>query len=201
MKRGQFYPRLFGRYFLFPYWIPYYSLSVHWGLIYPYFNFGEMFSKTTEYALRATIYIAQKGSGERKIGIAEISKAIDSPRSFTAKILQILTGDANIISSMHGPNGGFSITAQAKKLPLLAVLRAVGEDDILRKCILGLKECSEKSPCPMHSEYKNIKHQLTQLFETKTIGDLADEISKGKLLVAGKKIRLSSRRTSGKKIK
>jgi Rrf2 family transcriptional regulator, iron-sulfur cluster assembly transcription factor len=47
-----------------------------------------MFSKATEYALRATIYIAQKSSTEHKIGLEEIAKAIDSPASFTAKILQ-----------------------------------------------------------------------------------------------------------------
>ena len=43
-----------------------------------------MFSKATEYALKATIYIAQKGSAEAKISIDEISRAIDSPQSFTA---------------------------------------------------------------------------------------------------------------------
>jgi Rrf2 family protein len=160
-----------------------------------------MFSKTTEYALRATIYIAQKGSEEKKIGIAEISKAIDSPRSFTAKILQMLTGDKNVISSMHGPNGGFYITEKAKKLPVLAILRAVHEDDVLTKCILGLNECSEKNPCPMHSEYKNIKHQLTQLFETRTIGSLAEEISKGKLSIGNKKLKLSSQVRSREKTK
>jgi len=35
-----------------------------------------MFSKSTEYALRATIFIAQKSSEEKKLGLDEISKAI-----------------------------------------------------------------------------------------------------------------------------
>ena len=150
-----------------------------------------MFSKTAEYALRAAIYIAQKSSGEYKIGIREISNAIDSPPSFTAKILQMLTGD-KVLSSMHGPNGGFYITEQSKKLPALSILKAVHEDEVLTKCILGLNKCSEKNPCPMHSEYKNIKHRLTQLFENRTIGDLAEEISKGKLFINNKKLRTSS---------
>ena len=57
-----------------------------------------MFSKSTEYALRATIYIAQKSSEENKLGIKEISEAIDSPQSFTAKILQSLTRE-NIVNA------------------------------------------------------------------------------------------------------
>src|SRR5215471_808934 len=109
-----------------------------------------MFSKTCEYALRATIYIAQKSSEEKKLGIGEIAKAIDSPQHFTAKILQFLTRD-NVISSVKGPNGGFYINSQQKQLPVRTVLHALDEDAVLEKCILGLNECSESKPCPMHA--------------------------------------------------
>jgi Rrf2 family transcriptional regulator, iron-sulfur cluster assembly transcription factor len=138
-----------------------------------------MFSKSAEYALRATIYIAQKSSEENKLGMAEISKAIGSPRPFTAKILQQLTKDNKIVSSVRGVNGGFYITEKAKKLPARAILDAMGEKQVLEKCVLGLAQCTETKPCPMHSEYKFIKHQLIELFEKKTIQHLAEEISKG----------------------
>jgi len=72
-----------------------------------------MFSKACEYGLRATIYIAQKSSEENKIGIEEISRAIDSPLHFTGKILQSLTR-ARVVSSIKGPNGGFYITPKQK---------------------------------------------------------------------------------------
>jgi len=74
-----------------------------------------MFSKATEYALRATIFIAQKSTEETKLSIDDIAKAIDSPKSFTAKILQQLTKNNLVISSVRGPNGGFFITEKAKK--------------------------------------------------------------------------------------
>lgn len=138
-----------------------------------------MFSKATEYALRATIYIAQKSSAEKKLSIGEIAKAIDSPVSFTAKILQLLTPNNKLISSARGPHGGFFITEKAKKLPVRAVLTAMGESDILDKCVLGLNKCSESKPCPMHHQYKTIKYQLIGLFETKTIQQLADDIDGG----------------------
>jgi Rrf2 family transcriptional regulator, iron-sulfur cluster assembly transcription factor len=137
-----------------------------------------MFSKATEYALRATIYIAQNGSEERKVGIQAIAKAIDSPQSFTAKILQLLTRDNKIIRSVPGPHGGFYITEKAKKLPASFILKAMQEEEALEKCILGLNQCSDKSPCPMHSRYKFIKQQLKELFESKTIQDLADELKR-----------------------
>jgi Rrf2 family protein len=138
-----------------------------------------MFSKATEYALRATIFIAQKGVNEKKIGIEEISKAIGSPPSFTAKILQILRKNNKVLHSVTGPNGGFFITEKARKQPVRSVIEAMNEGEILEKCVLGLVKCSEAKPCPMHSQYKLIKAQLIELFESKTIQDLADDIKAG----------------------
>jgi Rrf2 family transcriptional regulator, iron-sulfur cluster assembly transcription factor len=146
-----------------------------------------MFSKATEYALRATIYIAQKSTEEKKISIAEISKAIDSPQSFTAKILQLLTKDNKVVSSVRGPNGGFFLTKKAKKLPMRSILQAMGEDEVLEKCVLGLKQCSEIQPCPMHAQYKSIKQQLIKLFVTKTIERLAADIKDGEVFIKNKK--------------
>lgn len=145
-----------------------------------------MFSKATEYALRATIFLAQKSSGENKLGIEEISKAIDSPKSFTAKILQLLTKDNQVVSSVPGPHGGYYISPIAKKLPVRAILQAMGEDEILEKCVMGLKLCSEKEPCPMHAQYKLIKVQLISLFTSKTIQQLADEIKEGVVFIKNK---------------
>lgn len=146
-----------------------------------------MFSKTTEYALRATIFIAQKGTLDNKLGIREIAKAIDSPQSFTAKILQMLTKDNKVISSSKGPHGGFYITKASKKLPARTILEAVDDEKVLNQCILGLKKCNEKNPCPMHEDFKSIKGQLNKLFEKKTIGDLADKMNKDKIFINNQK--------------
>lgn len=135
-----------------------------------------MFSKATEYALRATIYIAQKSNEEKKLGLEEIAKGIRSPKSFTAKILQQLTAGNKIISSNRGPGGGFFMTAKAKMLPVKAVLLAMEEYEVLDKCVLGLKKCSDIKPCPMHNQYKTIRQQIKDLFVSKSIQDLADEM-------------------------
>ena len=145
-----------------------------------------MFSKATEYALRATIYLAKKSSSDKKIGIGEIAKAIDSPQSFTAKILQSLTKDNILVSSVRGPNGGFFLTENAKKLPVRAILIAMGEDEVLEKCVLGLKRCSEVQPCPMHEQYKSIKQLLIKLFTNKSIQQLANEIKEGEVYISNK---------------
>ena len=145
-----------------------------------------MFSKATEYAIRATIFLAQRSSEENKLGIDEISKAIDSPRSFTAKIMQLLTKDNKVVSSVRGPHGGFFLSVKAKKLPVRSILVAMGEEAILEKCVMGLKLCSEVQPCPMHAQYKVIKKELISLFTAKTIQELAAEIKDGVVFIKNK---------------
>lgn len=149
-----------------------------------------MFSKTTEYALRATIFIAQKGTLEHKLGIEEISEAIDSPKSFTAKILQMLTRDNKVISSIRGPHGGFFITESAKLLPLRAIIDAMEGDNVLKKCVLGLNKCSEINPCPLHAEYKGIKENINRLFENKTIGETALQTNGKDIFINNNPLRL-----------
>lgn len=142
-----------------------------------------MFSKATEIALRAVIFIAQKSSEEKKLGLQEIAEGISSPKSFTAKILQKLTSGGSIISSTRGPNGGFYISDENKKIPVLVIISLMDEGEVIDKCVLGLKKCSELQPCPMHAGYKLIKKELISLFETKTIQFLADEMKSGRTYV------------------
>jgi Rrf2 family transcriptional regulator, iron-sulfur cluster assembly transcription factor len=148
-----------------------------------------MFSKTTEYALRAVIHIAANSSEEKKLSLEEIAAAIDSPRSFTAKILQVLTGKGKVVSSVRGPSGGFYITEKQIQLPIRAILHAMDEDKRLVKCVIGLQECSETRPCPLHSKYKSIKAQLISMFEDKTIRQLIDEMEKGSTVITNRKRR------------
>lgn len=137
-----------------------------------------MFSKTAEYALRATFYIAQKGTKENKLPINQIAEAIGSPQPFTAKILQALTKNNAIISSVRGPNGGFFMTAEAKKLPVTTILEAMNEKITLTKCVLGLPQCSSARPCPIHHKYLSIKAQLMELFEKTTIDEVAQNLDR-----------------------
>ena len=68
-----------------------------------------MFSKSTEYAIRAVFYIAKSTQLGRKVGIKEIASNIQSPEPFLGKILQELS-KGGIVKSVKGPNGGFYLT-------------------------------------------------------------------------------------------
>jgi Rrf2 family iron-sulfur cluster assembly transcriptional regulator len=142
-----------------------------------------MFSKSTEYALRALIYLAQNSSEDHKIGITELARAIDSPKSFTAKILQKLTQGDKLINSVSGPTGGFYLSEQAKKKSMLKVLTILDTDHMISGCILGLSECSELNPCPMHEDYAGIRAQLVNMFGQKSLEALAMEMNDPKAVI------------------
>ncbi len=142
-----------------------------------------MFSKTTEYALRAVLYIAKHASVDNKLSIQVISNGIGSPKSFTAKILQKLTKDNAFITSVSGPNGGLFISEDALNTSMMKVLKLLDDDHVITKCVLGLHECSEVNPCPMHHRYKLIKPLLLEMFEHKTIRELMNEISYDRLRI------------------
>ena len=132
-----------------------------------------MFSKSAEYAIRATIYITQQSQNGKRVGVQKIADAIGSPKAFTAKILQQLTSKLEpFISSSSGPGGGFYITEEARQKSAWTILEAMGESDTLERCILGLPKCSDQNPCPMHYEYKSIKQALIGLWRRKSIDDL-----------------------------
>ena len=58
-------------------------------------------------------------------------------------------------------------------------LELMGENTKLTKCVLGLNQCSDTAPCPMHSRYKFIKKQLTDLFDKENIEQLAKDVDSG----------------------
>lgn len=144
-----------------------------------------MFTKATEYALRASIYIAANSSEEKRLGIDEISEAIGSPRPFTAKVLQMLCRNNELVSSVKGPGGGFYMTERARKYPAKKIIDAMGEGAVLSKCVLGLPKCSEEKPCPMHHEYRFIKAKLIHLFDSTSIAELAADSRISKIYLKG----------------
>ena len=142
-----------------------------------------MFTKSAEYALRALIYLAQKSSEDQKIGIGEIAEAIDSPKSFTAKILQKLTQGDSLVSTSTGPTGGFYLTQKAKQVSMLKVLTILETEQKVSGCILGLEECSDLNPCPLHDEYAGIRKLMLNMLKKRSIEDLAMEMNDPRIVI------------------
>lgn len=138
-----------------------------------------MFSKACEYGIRAMLYVAEQSQWGNRVNIKEISKAIDSPEAFTAKVLQQLARNG-IVDSLKGPSGGFSIPSdKLDQLKLSEIVMAIDGDHVFVGCGLGLPQCSNEKPCPLHNKFGIIRDDLKQMLETTTVLELAKGINNG----------------------
>lgn len=144
-----------------------------------YHKLTKMFSKACEYGIKATIYIAVKSRQNIKVNLNDISKEIDSPVAFTAKILQKLTR-SKILISTKGSTGGFEINNnKMAKIMLSQIVVAIDGDSVYEGCGLGFSNCNENKPCPVHHKYKQIRNDLKQMLETTSLLDLSKDINCG----------------------
>lgn len=140
-----------------------------------------MFSRSCEYTLQAIIYIALHAQNNA-VGLQEIAKSQNIPSHFLSKLLQILIKQ-KILSSAKGPNGGFTLAKPADKLTLLKIVTIIDGPDIFNKCGIGLKYCSDKTPCPIHAQYKLVKNRIQDLLSNKTLSELCKDIESGQAIV------------------
>lgn len=135
-----------------------------------------MFKKETEYALRALVYIQLQNFRERRPGIAEIATEIETPQSFTAKILQRLV-IRGFVNSQKGINGGFFFDSEKDDLPIKNLIVSIEGEKLFTGCGFGLKHCDENNPCPLHFSYAPIRNAINKLVNEETIQSLAGKDS------------------------
>jgi Rrf2 family protein len=137
-----------------------------------------MFSKACKYAINAMIYISTLPGRSDRVSLRDISKAINSPEAFTAKILQVLVRE-NLLFSIKGPNGGFGVSEEGRKAYLYRIVEVIDGDHIFTGCALGLERCSEDHPCAVHNKFKAIREHLAGMMLTTSMEDMAKGIKDG----------------------
>jgi Rrf2 family protein len=142
-----------------------------------------LFSRQCEYALQAVIYLALKPEGERT-SIKELTRKINIPYHFLAKILQDLTYKGLLISQ-KGPTGGFALAKPAKDITLFQIVEAIDGTDITSKCVLGFPECSGKNPCAVHEKWTGLRDEIHVMLVGKNITQMAREMKKPEYKSAG----------------
>jgi len=136
-----------------------------------------IFSKSTEYAIRAMVYLSFNSSSEKRLGSKQIASDLGFPEHYMGKILQDLA-KKQIINSSKGPHGGFYLSEGGMSLSLLSLINAIDGLQFFNMCGLGLHECNEDKPCPIHKEYQIIKGNLYKLLSEKTIKDMKYDLEK-----------------------
>lgn len=137
-----------------------------------------MLAKSTEYAIRALVYIQLQNWKDKRPGVIEIAKEIEAPIAYSAKILQTLTKH-KLLDSMKGRGGGFFFNS-SKKIKLYDVILVMEGSTCFTRCAFGFRYCNENRPCPLHNRYKVILDEFINLAKTETIQSVSKNIVEGK---------------------
>ncbi len=130
-----------------------------------------MLSRTTEYALRAVVFLA-RGEGDNTTAqrIAEVTMV---PEGYMSKVLNTLAR-AGIVTSQRGPTGGFSLAIPPARLSMLEVVEAVEPLPRIKTCPLDLSEHAG-ALCPLHNVLASLVEETGRRLAETSIADLIAE--------------------------
>lgn len=142
-----------------------------------------MFSKACEYGIKAIVYIALQSLDGKRVKIGDVVENSGSPVAFTGKVLGALTKH-NIVHSLTGPHGGFYIDpGRMKRIKASDIVFAIDGDSVYNGCGLGLAECTNSQPCPIHDKFVKVRTELKTLLETTTVYDMAIGLKSGRSIL------------------
>jgi Rrf2 family protein len=132
-----------------------------------------MFSQTTEYALRAAVWLASHPDEPQTT--QQIAATTRVPAGYLSKVLQAL-GRARLVSSQRGLHGGFTLTRPADQISVLQVVNAVDPIHRIQTCPLGLQSHGS-ALCALHRRLDDAIAHIEDAFSGSTLADLLSEPS------------------------
>ena len=128
-----------------------------------------MLSKTTQYALRAIVYLGREPG--KHLSIKELAKTTQTPQSYLSKVMQILIAN-EVVTSQRGLGGGVCLKTPPDKLTLWDVVE-VFECPLHRQtCPLGLTQDCHLL-CPLFHELDRAQKEYKKILKQKTISSLS----------------------------
>ena len=131
-----------------------------------------MLSQTSEHAIRALLFLAQRPAGEA-VPATRIAAALGAPANYLAKTLNALAR-TGLIASTRGPAGGFRLSRAAGEITLAEVDDSFGELRPAAVCLLGDRPCDGRFPCAAHARWTSVCDQLRAPLRATTLADLLD---------------------------
>lgn len=132
-----------------------------------------IFAPAAQHALRALIYLAGK-QGMGPVLIRDIAAAQAIPRPYLAKILHRLRFNG-LLRSTKGPGGGYELARDAASIRVGEIVGVFDEHrSRTSACILGDGPCSDRSSCPLHERWKQLRDEFATSIGSLTLAELAE---------------------------
>ena len=130
-----------------------------------------MISQTSEYALRAALYLAARPE-DSPASAHEIADSVRVPVGYLQKIMRMMAKNG-ILLAQRGTNGGFSLAKTPAAISILDILKA-SDTEIKRitRCPLGIE--GHTHFCSLHSLLDGEMARTERTFASISLADLLD---------------------------
>jgi Rrf2 family protein len=127
-----------------------------------------MLTQTAEYALRGVLFLGALPQGTL-VRVGDMAASLEIPRNYLSKVMYELAR-REILASLRGPHGGFSLARDPATLTLSEVIEPF--DSFEDRCLLMRRECSDRNPCIAHHQWKRVASEVRGFFRNTTIAEL-----------------------------
>ena len=143
-----------------------------------------IYSRSTEYAIRALIPLAQAPDGSYTM-VKTIAEQESIPSHFLAKILQQLARKG-LLRSSKGPLGGFTLNMAPEDIRLLDIVDALDGMDPYRLDPTRDPDCPDGLYCVLHDEWQSLHQDIMGYLTGNTVADLVKALDSKKKSLARK---------------
>jgi len=127
------------------------------------------FQKTTEYAVRVMVFLAN--NRDELYSVNRLHKILNIPYKYLGRLMYKMN-QAGLLKVLKGKQGGYQINEQRHPIYLYEIIGVVEGLDSYDRCILGFEECSDDNPCTLHKYWYKYKEGIKEMIYNTTLKDL-----------------------------
>jgi len=125
--------------------------------------------KMTDYA---TVILSFMAKSQLKVHAAlEISTATGISQPTVSKILKLLL-KAQVLSSIRGAKGGYSLINAPEKITVASVITALEGPISLTECSSSEVQCEQASGCTIGNNWRVVNQSVQRALESVTLADM-----------------------------
>ncbi|MBT7073584.1 MAG: Rrf2 family transcriptional regulator [Anaerolineae bacterium] len=130
-------------------------------------------TKQADYAVRAVLYLARLGIGNRA-ATSKIAKDQHIPPSFLAKIISQLS-IAGLLHTSRGAHGGVTLAKKSEEITLLDVVESIDGPIRLNECAHSDGMCTFSDDCPLVTIWQEAQRDLVNRLKGATFDQFVTE--------------------------
>lgn len=129
--------------------------------------------RSAQVALQAVLWLASKDERTPR-RVADIAAVLGVPAPYLAQIVQRLTR-VGVLRAVHGPGGGVRLARPPREMYPWEVISALEPVAEYERCLLGMGDCNNEQPCPLHKFWAPTRSTILHQLQNKNLAEFVAE--------------------------